>query len=84
MTSTEILSNLCAYDARNPLKIAGTKKHHGPCYCDNCFYGRTRMAEYILELRKAIQGLVIEDRGKHFVMWRDDYDVTSIIKPSLT
>ncbi len=55
----EILSNLCYYDERNPdnildalydkdeLEAYRTQK---TCYCDNCFYRRTPLAEYIIEL----------------------------------
>jgi len=55
MKSKEVKSNLCYYDKRNPdnsliedLVEESDKKT--PCYCDNCFYGRTEMAEYILKL----------------------------------
>lgn len=57
MTSTEILSNLCCYDDRNPDRVDGDlpqdeRPQRKPnCHCDNCFYGRTRMAEYILSLQ---------------------------------
>lgn len=56
-----VLRNLCYYDVRNPERYDGldgdeidfknrtteTKKR---CCCDNCFYGRDRLASYILEL----------------------------------
>ena len=57
MTEQEILSNLCCYDDRNPDMVDGDlpqdeRPQRKPiCHCDNCFYGRTRMAEYILELQ---------------------------------
>lgn len=61
MTDREILSNLCVYDDRNPdgmihcmdkedyeeAKLTRQNK----CSCDNCFHGRTEMAEYILKLK---------------------------------
>lgn len=57
MKKEEILSNLCYYDKRNPEHtmfdltdeelVEARKKD---CYCDNCFYGRHKLAEYILEL----------------------------------
>lgn len=63
MTTEQILSNLCLYDERNPdgLKsymdeddykyLQAARKNRKDCFCDNCFYGRTVMAEYILELQ---------------------------------
>lgn len=44
-----IKENLCAYDKRSPYfdEEIGTRK--GNCFCDNCFYGRTWMAELLLE-----------------------------------
>ncbi len=61
MTKEEVSQNLCYYDKRNPYsaysdllsdedietyKLASQKS----CSCDNCFYGRTKLAEHILEL----------------------------------
>jgi hypothetical protein len=50
-----IEQNLCYYDPRNP-DGAGNKtgqylKDSGLCMCDNCFYGRTELAEHILGRR---------------------------------
>jgi hypothetical protein len=60
MTRREISENLCVYDKRNPdnqvwalidmdytdKEIAEMKKD---CYCDNCFYGRTKLANELLK-----------------------------------
>lgn len=58
MKKSDILTRLCYYDERNP---DGTKdieeiqfakkeiKRGAQCGCDNCFYGRTAMAEDILD-----------------------------------
>jgi hypothetical protein len=63
MTIKEIASNLCHYDLRNPNGIKDylteeeineqgyTTATKDDCYCDNCFYGRTKLASYILELK---------------------------------
>jgi hypothetical protein len=63
MTQEEILSNLCYYDLRNPDGVINddyVDDHFASelgeysqvdCYCDNCFYGRTKLAEYILNLK---------------------------------
>lgn len=59
MTLSEIKERLCAYDVRNPNlipffndeKIQAYKKNkeQGKCHCDNCFYGRTKLAEELLK-----------------------------------
>jgi hypothetical protein len=57
MKKEEILSNLCYHDKRNPDYDPGmdhldkdVRQENSPCYCDNCFYGRTKLAEEILKL----------------------------------
>lgn len=64
MKREEVLEKLCSYDIRNPncnYNICdkdddlykggiGVEETHESCYCDNCFYGRHKLAEYILEL----------------------------------
>lgn len=57
MDIEEIKSNLCYYDKRNPdnnLEFGddrdGTNPIDKSCFCDNCFYRRTKLAEYILKL----------------------------------
>lgn len=58
MTEHEILENLCYYDKRNPYynELTDNSEHEyekrNPCFCDNCFYGRTKLANEILKLRK--------------------------------
>jgi hypothetical protein len=56
MTNEEILDNLCAYDPRSPdyadiVQSFDAEDIPAPregCYCDNCFYGRDRLAAHIL------------------------------------
>lgn len=60
MTTEEIKTNLCTYDLRNPngvisftldkedLKEYGEHKRQD-CYCENCFYNRTKLAEQLLK-----------------------------------
>jgi hypothetical protein len=60
MTEQEVLSRLCSYDERNPNGMIhcmdkedyeeAKQAHKDKCSCDNCFYGRTELAQYILEL----------------------------------
>ena len=54
----EVLTSLCAYDERNPDNVLdGLEEYemkelypNKNCMCDNCFYGRTKLAEFILEV----------------------------------
>jgi len=62
MTKEEITLKLCSYDTRNPdgvksymteeeIKEEGyTETSKQDCGCDNCYYGRTKLALYILKL----------------------------------
>ena len=53
MKIEEVLSRLCYYDIRNPDGITLDEeipKETNDCFCDNCFYGRDKLAKYILEL----------------------------------
>jgi len=59
MKIEKIKSSLCYYDSRNP---DGCKDEdvledvviddENPCYCDNCFKGKTELAEEILKLHR--------------------------------
>ena len=52
MEKDSIYVCLCAYDLRNPNNVVdqelGITKPDN-CSCDNCFYGRTELAEEIIE-----------------------------------
>ena len=60
MTKEEMLllakENLCYYDKRNPDYPADycdeeiTVEEKAECFCDNCFYGRTALAECIIQV----------------------------------
>lgn len=68
MTIEKILQSLCYYDKRNPhctaddkeienykahlVKLSKKLGYEKICSCDNCFYRRSRLAEYILTLIK--------------------------------
>ena len=58
MEIQKILENLCVYDKRNPdydvMTNNGEWKKQKDCYCDNCFYGRTQLAEELLKYIKTI------------------------------
>jgi hypothetical protein len=59
MTEQEIKESLCYYDKRNPYCTADEeeikeREHflesgNFTCNCDNCFYGRTKLAEELLK-----------------------------------
>ena len=66
MKMKDIASNLCYYDKRNPdnnldvmdlddNEIEAAKKD---CHCDNCFYGRTKLAEYIIKLKGQLNSTI--------------------------
>lgn len=63
MKHNYILSRLCSYDPRNPDNIIDPDDPDEPdyrpekCSCDNCFYGRTELAEEVLKLRARINQL---------------------------
>jgi hypothetical protein len=66
MTTEEILQSLCYYDKRNPdcttddediedheaqlLRVSKKLGYNKTCSCDNCFYGRTRLAGELLKV----------------------------------
>jgi|TARA_R110000822_G_scaffold6851_8_gene28646 hypothetical protein len=51
-----VYENLCTYDLRNPdnTVLDEYDVRVAPCYCDNCFYGRTELAEKILSMENEI------------------------------
>lgn len=65
MEKESIYQKLCYYDKRNPNctmddeDIADRKKRKPDCSCDNCFYGRTELANTNLELIEAIKLMMI-------------------------
>ena len=53
MTIDEVCENLCTKDPRSPYSFVWDDEVIIPredCACDNCFYGRDRLALTILEL----------------------------------
>lgn len=57
MDSRKVAENLCYYDKRNPDGAFVNEddddgKRIDNCFCDNCFYGRTELAEEIIRLSK--------------------------------
>lgn len=54
MDIKEIYSNLCYYDKRNPYYTEDSESYYSKCVCDNCFYGRTSLAEEILKLKNKL------------------------------
>lgn len=60
MTDNEIKINLCNYDEDNPYNILDLfedddrPEPRNGCACDNCFYGRDKLAVQILETRREL------------------------------
>jgi len=71
MKIKDVANKLCNYDTRNPdgvitylteeeIKEEGlTTKAKDDCACDNCFYGRTPLAEYIIKLKSEINAVIV-------------------------
>lgn len=59
MELSEVLGNLCWYDPRHPghdpESALDRVPHAETCACDNCFYGRDRLAREILRLHCALK-----------------------------
>lgn len=55
MKDEEVKSNLCSYNPRNPDYDEEFAPAKDLCFCDNCFYGRTKLAEEILNLKEIIK-----------------------------
>ncbi len=52
MDRKTVLENLCSYDPKNPDNMvldSDKKPRQIDCYCDNCFYGRDKLAMALLE-----------------------------------
>ena len=61
MTREEVLTKLCYYDLRNPNGVIDDMSEEElkeydygnyaqkDCYCDDCFYGITKLAEELLK-----------------------------------
>lgn len=63
MDTYTLSSHLCSYDERNPHFDAPSddwetreleERKAKPCYCDNCFYGRTELALEIIRLNELL------------------------------
>lgn len=50
MDISEVSENLCSYDKRNHLGLHDEEDEKpNPCYCDNCFYGKDKLANELLK-----------------------------------
>jgi hypothetical protein len=85
MSEQEIKSNLCYYDPKNPnnnLDAYEDEDRPQPrkkCYCDNCFYGRDKLAMQLLEMiRERDEAREIAGRLAHFLE-RPAYSVDEAI-----
>jgi hypothetical protein len=55
MSILNVYEYLCWYDQRSDHYTGGERKED--CFCDNCFYGRTELAEKILDQEDEIDRL---------------------------
>jgi hypothetical protein len=68
MPLDEVFANLCTKDARNPVyyDIYGDDEDkpipRDSCSCDNCFYGRDKLAMEIIRLQNLV--IVYSDMDK--------------------
>lgn len=59
MTEQEVFENLCVKDKRNPefkdlyswVDAEDIPEPRIDCYCDNCFYGRDKLALEIIQIK---------------------------------
>lgn len=58
----KIYEDLCYYDKRNPEYVGEDEpeRKSKKCFCDNCFYGRDRLANEIISLQKGKIVVLIE------------------------
>jgi hypothetical protein len=68
MTLEEVYEKLCVYDKRSPYWAdlcdpETDQKRRDECFCDNCFYGRDRLALEILRLREKLDVVSSSDDG---------------------
>jgi len=83
MTKEQILSCLCVYDERNPYYLPfdedDLSRKPTDCGCDNCFYNRNKMAEFILSQlpQQEISDEEIEKAGERLV--DDEYEFNAFI-----
>lgn len=52
-----LTEKLCYYDSRNPNHQEGEMKED--CYCDNCFYGRTPLANALIQAQQPAESQVL-------------------------
>ncbi len=60
MNESELYSKLCDYDKRSPDYDSENGDKKTPCYCESCFYGRSELANYCIEIRDLV-GRIIAD-----------------------
>jgi len=62
-----IYDKLCVYDRRRDDNLCGETgidATPNDCHCDNCFYGRTELAEQVINLTEQIERLEWDNRDK--------------------
>ena len=82
MKQETIFENLCYYDKRNPENSMFTEEEHaeGRCFCNNCFYGITPLAEEILSQNLRISNLVFSLEQDIFALEKEIEETLDIEK----
>ena len=69
MTPEELKENLCVYDRNSPHyqdeAATGIFVEEGECCCDFCFSGKSKIAEYALDLQAELTQLKSNLRTVH-------------------
>jgi hypothetical protein len=85
MSEQEIKSNLCYYDPKNPnnnLDAYEDEDRPQPrkkCYCDNCFYGRDKLAMQLLEvIRERDEAHKIAERAIDDLAWFNETNAQTL------
>jgi hypothetical protein len=78
-----VLGNLCSYDKRNP-NSEMFDEDDGPedeCYCDNCYYGRTKLAEEILRLQEIKEVKDVNKKRAKKWLWMMKWCEENLVHP---
>ena len=81
MKQETIFENLCYYDKHNPENAMFTEEHaEGRCFCNNCFYGITPLAEEILSQNLRTSNLVFSLEQDIFALEKEIEETIDIEK----
>ena len=72
----EVFDELCRHDPRSTWHDPedGPRDLSDKCFCDNCFYGRHKLALKIIELQEEnekLRTIALGDQVIHEIQWRE-------------